>query len=204
MAYRKQWYTFGIRDEASIATIPYADLNHGDNVYNTDIAKTNYLIDTSKVYTNSVTGYGDAKIWTNEDCVLVCDLPNNTAVGNVVQLMLNMFSSGSNPATWIQKSGTGVSHYAGQLLGVVYQLGISGSPATYFRSVAQQGIYDVKFTAATTTVTAGNLAIVSATAGEAAQTGSSATTGVIGVIMETKTLGVDKLAKVMIQSFSSR
>jgi hypothetical protein len=64
-------------------------------------------------------------------------------------------------------------------------------------------MYNVKFTSATETVTAGNLAVLSSN-GEAVQVGSAATLGVIGVIMETKTLGVDKLARVMIQSFSSK
>lgn len=201
MSYRKQWYTFGIRSRSAIELMPENALNNGDTVFNVDIDKPEY------VYTPSYATNPDDRIWMNEDCVYVDDLERTSYIGNIVQVRTDdIFSGPGNQTTWVQKCGTGVPFYVGQFLGVVYRIPIGTDVfnPSYGRAVAIQGIYNVKFTSATTNVTAGNLAIISSTAGEASQTGSTASTGVIGVIMETKTLGVDKLAKVMIQSFSSK
>ena len=204
MAYRKQWYTFGIRTTSDIDSLAATDLTNGDTVYNVDIDKPEYLLDTSAISPY----YSASKIWSNEDCVLVQDfyrVTNPCNIGNVVSLMLGVYSSPGNTNTWVEKCGTGVARYAGQFLGVVnrYEVGLTGTTSQN-KMVAIQGIYDVKFTSATINVTAGNYAILSATAGECSQGSSTASTGAVGIIMETKTLDVDRLAKVMIQSFSSR
>lgn len=202
MAYRKQWYTFGIRSAASIEyDLPVSALNNGDTVFNIDTDKPEYIY--VPPYANEPT----SRIWMNEDCVYVDDITRASEVGNIVQLHLDLQSGGANPTTWVQKCGTGTPRYYGQFLGVVYRVPIGSdslNPA-YGRAVAIQGIYNVKFTVLTNGVTAGNLAVISSVAGEASQTGSTASLGVIGVIMETKTFNeTDRLAKVMIQSFSSK
>ena len=200
MAYRKQWYTFGARTNADAALIPVSEIKNGDTYFSLDWQKPMYMRDMS-LLPNYGSG-SQGKIWTNDD-MFVGYAPNTglylLSPGTVVSINFTTLYADND---WDVTLSPAVASYNYKYFCGVVAVGTS--PTETLRAVAIQGIYNVKFTASTTTVTAGNLAILSETPGEASQTGTTASIGVVGVIMETKTLGVDRLAKVMIQSFSSK
>jgi len=197
MAYRKQWYTYGAKSNSVMDQLNanFGDeIKNGDTYFSTTWGKPMYCNDLD-LQPNVVSA---DKIWLNEDMIWgVVGSGSTPQIGSAV--CLDTISS------WAEGLGGVIVRRAGisdslRYVGVVVNGGFYISTTL---GIAIQGMYNVKFTSATTTVTAGNLAVLSSN-GEATQTGSTATLGVIGVIMETKTLGVDKLARVMIQSFSSK
>jgi hypothetical protein len=197
MAYRKQWYTYGAKSNSVMDQLNanFGDeIKNGDTYFSTTWGKPMYCNDLD-LQPNVVSA---DKIWLNED------------------MIWGVIGSGSTPQIGSAVCLDTISSWAEGLGGVIVRRATSADSLRYVGVVANggfyigttlgiaiQGMYNVKFTSATETVTAGNLAVLSSN-GEAVQVGSAATLGVIGVIMETKTLGVDKLARVMIQSFSSK
>jgi hypothetical protein len=170
------------------------EIKNGDTYFSTTWGKPMYCNDLD-LQPNVVSA---DKIWLNED------------------MIWGVIGSGSTPQIGSAVCLDTISSWAEGLGGVIVRRATSADSLRYVGVVANggfyigttlgiaiQGMYNVKFTSVTETVTAGNLAVLSSN-GEAAQVGSTATLGVIGVIMETKTLGIDKLARVMIQSFSSK
>ena len=199
MAYRKQWYTFGAKSNSlmdQVNDFPMGtNVKHGDTYFSTTWGKPMYCNDLD-LQPNAVSA---DKIWLNEDMIWgVIGTGSTPQIGNTVCLDVSVGWAEGLGGVIIRRAGISDSlRYVGVVANGGFYIGTT-------LGIAIQGIYDVKFTEATTTVTAGNLAVLSSTSGEATQVGSTATLGVIGVIMQTKTLGVDKLAKVMIQSFSSK
>jgi len=200
MAYRKQWYTFGAKSNSlmdQVNDFPYGtNVKNGDTYFSTTWGKPMYCNDLD-LQPNVVSA---DKIWLNEDMIwAVIGSGSTPQIGSPVCLDITSSWAEGLGGVIVRRAGISDSlRYVGVVVNGGFYIGTT-------LGIAIQGIYDVKFTEATTTVTAGNLAVLSSSSiGEAAQVGSTATLGVIGVIMQTKTLGVDKLAKVMIQSFSSK
>ena len=89
------------------------------------------------------------------------------------------------------------------MLGVVHRGAASGGTLV----IAMQGLYPVKYIAAETTSTRGNLIQLSSTAGEADQITTTGTTDVIGVCAESlnasQMTASGNLVKCLIQTMSS-
>jgi hypothetical protein len=144
------------------------------------------------------------KIWLNEDMVYGSDASNGglCQLGTPVTILTGSLYSPNNIALPLIPAGANdFAKYVGIIAWVPYDV-TSSFPQG--RGIAIQGMYNVRFTEETTYVQEGNLALLSSTSGRAAQGGPVGELGVIGVIMESKTLDADKLALVMIQSFSSK
>ena len=198
MAYRKQWYTFGPKSNTLMDQVNanFGDeIKNGDTYFSTTWGKPMYCNDLD-LQPNVVSA---DKIWLNEDMIWdVIGSGSTPQIGSPVCLdIVTQWAEGLGGVIVRRATSSDSLRYVGVVANGGFYIGTT-------LGIAIQGMYNVKFTAATTTVTAGNLAVLSSTSGEATQVGSTATLGVIGVIMETKTLGVDKLARVMIQSFSSK
>lgn len=201
MAYRKQWYTFGAKSNSLMDQVndyPMGtNVKNGDTYFSTTWGKPMYCNDLD-LQPNVVSA---DKIWLNEDMIWAAIGSGSTPqIGSTVCL--------DTTSSWAEGLGGVIIRRAGiSTSDIVRYVGVVATGGFYIGTtlgIAIQGMYDVKFTVATTTVTAGNWAVLSSTLGEASQTASNPTTGVVGVIMETKSLGVDRLAKVMIQTFSSK